>query len=111
MRGPLWSGNQALRISDPAILGGSMMGLLIGLGFVCVVWAIVAAILIAVDLSKRGVPVNVIWLRVMILKYLHEYSKLTREETGRVGPLFYHYVVPLNVALILVLIMAIRSWV
>jgi hypothetical protein len=67
----------------------------------CVIWAVVASVLIARDLHKRGVPVSFIWLRLMILKYLHQYSKITREETGRVGPLFYHYVVPLNVALVL----------
>ena len=53
---------------------------------------------------------SVVWLRLMILKYLHEYSKITREETGRVGPLFYHYVVPLNVALVVVIVLAIRTW-
>ena len=81
-----------------------------GLGVVCVIWAVVAAVLIAADLHKRGIPVSVIWLRVMILKYLHEYSKITREETGRVGPLFYHYVVPLNVALVIVVVLAIVWW-
>ena len=43
----------------------------------------------------------------MILKYLHQYSKITREEKGRVSPLFYHYVVPLNVALVLAVAMAV----
>ncbi|MFH1689768.1 MAG: hypothetical protein ABIE42_05965 [Candidatus Eisenbacteria bacterium] len=86
------------------------MEMLIGLGVVCVIWAVVAAILIAADLHKRGVKVSFVWLRLMILKYLHEYSKVTREETGRVGPLFYHYVVPLNVALVIVVVLAIVSW-
>jgi hypothetical protein len=86
------------------------MDYLMGLGVICVVWAVVAAILIASDLHKRGMAVSVIWLRLMILKYLHEYAKVTREETGRVGPLFYHYVVPLNVALVIVIVLAIVSW-
>ena len=74
------------------------------------IWAVVAAILIAADLSKRGISVSFVWLRLMILKYLHEYSKVTQEETGRVGPLFYHYVVPLNVALVIVVVLAIAHW-
>ena len=86
------------------------MGLLIALGLICAVWAVVAAILIASDLSRRGVSINIIWLRVMILKYLHEYSKLTREETGKVGPLFYHYVVPLNIALVVFILLAVFHW-
>ena len=84
------------------------MVVLIGLGAVCVVWAVVAAILISADLHRRGMAVSVVWLRLMILKYLHEYSRITREETGHVGPLFYHYVVPLNVALVIVEVLAIR---
>ena len=86
------------------------MEALIAIGAICVVWAVVAAVLIAADLQKRGVKVSLVWLRLMILKYLHEYSKVTREETGRVGPLFYHYVVPLNVALVVVVVLAVFSW-
>jgi hypothetical protein len=86
------------------------MGVLVVLALMCAVWAITASILIARDLDRRGVPVSILWLRVMILKYLHEYAKVTQEETGRVGPLFYHYVVPLNVALVLVIILAITFW-
>jgi hypothetical protein len=45
----------------------------------------------------------------MILRYLGEYRKVTLEETGRVGPLYYHYVyvIPLCVALVLVLILVV----
>lgn len=86
------------------------MGLLIAIGLSCVAWAVVAAVLIAANLHKRGVPISFVWLRFMVLKYLHEYAKLTREETGRVGPLFYHYVVPLNIALVLMIVIAIRYW-
>jgi hypothetical protein len=84
--------------------------LLLILALVCAIWAVTASIMIAADLQKRGVPVSFLWLRLMILKYLHEYAKITREQTGRVGPLFYHYVVPLNVALVLVVIVAIVGW-
>ena len=86
------------------------MGVLIAVGLICVVWAVVAAVLIAADVRRRGVSVSLVWLRLMILKYLHEYARLTREETGRVGPLFYHYVVPLNVALVIVVILAVSYW-
>jgi hypothetical protein len=86
------------------------MELIAGIGIVCVVWAVVAALLIVDYLSRRGVKVNFLWLRLLIIKYLHEYARVTREETGRVGPLFYHYVVPLNVALLIALVFAIASW-
>ena len=86
------------------------MGVLIAIGLVCVIWAVVAAVLLAADVRKRGVSVSFLWLRLMVLKYLHEYARLTREETGHVGPLFYHYVVPLNVALLIFIILAVRYW-
>jgi len=86
------------------------LGFLIAMGLICVIWAVVAAVLIAVNLHNRGVSTSILWLRLMVLRYLHEYARLTREETGRVGPLFYHYVVPLNVALVLVIVLAVRYW-
>lgn len=86
------------------------MEFLIVLGVICVVWAVVSAMLITANLHKRGFSISIVWLRLMVLKYLHEYAKLTREETGRVGPLFYHYVVPLNVALIVIIVLAVSYW-
>lgn len=75
----------------------------------CGVWAVVAAIMIARDLHRRGEPVSFFWLRLMILKYLADYSRVTTAETGRVGPLFYHYVVPLNIALVLAIVLVVIS--
>ncbi len=86
------------------------MGVLIAIALVCAVWAVVAAVLIAADVRRRGVPVSFVWLRLLIPRYLHEYARATREETGRVGPLFYHYVVPLNLALVVVVILAVSHW-
>ena len=87
------------------------MGLLLMIAAVlCAVWGVVAAILIAVDLKRRGVDVNFVWIRVLILKYLGQYAKITQDETGRIGPLFFHYVVPLNIALVLCIVLAIRGW-
>lgn len=87
-----------------------MFVVLASVAMLCVVWAVVAALLIANDLRKRGLPVSYLWLRLLILKYLHQYAKVTQEEMGRVGPLFYHYVVPLNIALVLCVVLAIRGW-
>jgi hypothetical protein len=80
------------------------------IGLICAGWSVVAAVLIARDVRSRGVRVSFLWLRLMILKYLYEYARLTREETGRVGPLFYHYVVPLNVALVIAVVFAVSQW-
>jgi hypothetical protein len=84
-----------------------MSAWLIGLIFVCGVWAVAANLLIARDLERRGVHVSYLWLRVMMLKYLSQYRRVTLEETGRVGSLFYHYVIPLNLALVLTIMLVI----
>jgi hypothetical protein len=81
------------------------MAILVGCLLVCALWSVAAAVLMARDLGRRGLPVSFVWMRLMILSYLHQYAKVTRQETGRIGPLFYHYVVPLNVALVLAVAM------
>jgi hypothetical protein len=87
-----------------------MFEVLSSVGLVCIAWGVVAALLIARDLERRGFSVNYIWLRLFIIQYLGQYAKTTQEETGRVGPLFYHYIVPLNVALIVFVVLAVRGW-
>ena len=82
-----------------------MTTLLVILILACGAWAVVASVLIARYLEKRGISVDFLWLRVMILKYLGQYREVTLKETQRVGPLFYHYVIPLSVALLLVIIL------
>ena len=84
-----------------------MSTVLIGLILVCGAWAVAASLLIARDLEKRGVHVSYLWLRVMILKYLSQYRQVTLQETGHVGSLFYHYVIPLNMALVLTIILVV----
>ena len=87
-----------------------MGNVLAALAVVCALWGVVGALLIVADLQKRGVKINFLWIRLLIIKYLGQYASITREETGRVGPLFYHYVVPLNIALVLCVILALRGW-
>lgn len=70
------------------------------LALLCVIWAVVAAICIAVELQRRNVPISWIWLRVLILRYVHQYKEITKKETGRTGPLFYHFVIAINLALV-----------
>jgi hypothetical protein len=63
-----------------------------------------AAMLIIGDRRRRGLPVNVPLLRLYVVPYAREYRRLTRAETGRTGPLFWHDVVPINLALALAIV-------
>jgi 4-hydroxybenzoate polyprenyltransferase len=70
------------------------------LAIVSAFWGIVSAVVIATSLSKRGVKINYIFLRILMLKYIHQYRKITIQENGRPGPWFYSFVVSMNLALI-----------
>jgi len=73
------------------------------------IWATIASMLILRFLEKHSIPVNFLFLRLLIFRYLGQYRKLTIEETGRVGNLFYHYVIAMNIALALILILIVHS--
>ena len=58
------------------------------------------------EVSKRGVKISILWLRLYVIKYMHQYKKMTKEETGKVGPLFYPCITAINLALVLAIIYA-----
>jgi hypothetical protein len=67
---------------------------------IAVVWFIVSSIMIVNELLKRGQKINFIFIKVLIPIYAHSYKKITFEETGKVGSLFYHWVIAINIALV-----------
>lgn len=74
--------------------------ILIGVAALAVVYHVVATMLIYDNLRRRGIPVSFLWLRLFAPKYAGQYKRLTTHETGRTGPLFYHWVVSINAALV-----------
>jgi hypothetical protein len=71
------------------------------LAFIAVIWYITAGIMIFTELQKRGEKVYFIFLNFLLPFYAHKYKKLTLEETGRTGSLFYHWLIAINTALVL----------
>jgi uncharacterized oligopeptide transporter (OPT) family protein len=63
-------------------------------------WGIVSSLVIASFLSKRGIKINYIFFKVLMIKYIHQYRKITMQENGRPGPWFYSFVISMNLALI-----------
>jgi hypothetical protein len=63
-------------------------------------WAAITSVRIYDYLRQKNVPVSFLWLRVLIPKYLSQYRDITLKETGRAGPLFYHFVISINLALL-----------
>ncbi len=76
-----------------------------GLAVCCVVWAVVAGLSAIRFCQRRGIHVNPVFLGIGMLNCLSQYRRLTRAETGHVGPLFYHYVIPINTALVIVVVL------
>lgn len=68
----------------------------------CGLWAGVSAVLLAGALERHGVRTPFPFWGVLVFRNLHRYSALTRNATGRIGPLFFSYVVAINAALVLV---------
>jgi hypothetical protein len=64
----------------------------------CVCLYVIFSIMIVHQLSKRGVKIN------FIIKYIHQYRKITLEETGKVGPLYYPCIISVNLALVLAIV-------
>jgi hypothetical protein len=76
-----------------------MSDVLLVLALVCVGIFVILSIMIVNEVSKRGVKISFLWLRLYIIKYVHQYRLLTKEETGKVGPLYYPCIIFVNLAL------------
>jgi hypothetical protein len=70
------------------------------LAFASVGLGVVFSIMIVHEVSKRGVKISFLWLRLYLIKYIHQYQQLTRKETGRPGPLYYPCIVSYQMALV-----------
>jgi hypothetical protein len=80
----------------------SLTILLAILAIIAVGWHVTAGIMIFIELQRRGEKVNFILIRFMLPIYINRYKKITFSETGKVGRLFYHWIISINTALVLV---------
>jgi hypothetical protein len=67
---------------------------------VAVIWYVTTTMLIYDALRKRDFNVNFLLLRLLAPKYASQYREITRKETGRTGPLFFHWIFSINTALV-----------
>ncbi len=81
-----------------------MANALLILALVFVGLFVVFSIMIVRDLSKRGVKISFFWLRIYLIKYIHQYKQLTLKETGKIGPLYYPCIISVNMALVLAIL-------
>jgi hypothetical protein len=60
--------------------------------------------IIVSKLSRKGVKINIIFLRLLFPKYVHQYKKMVSLETGKESPLYYVWLVSINLALVLYIV-------
>ena len=89
--------------------GGEMetSDIFLALALASIAWGVVSAIMITSYLSARGTRINILFFRIMVLKYIHQYHELTKKERGKPGPWFYSYIASMNLALAFAIIGAI----
>ena len=84
--------------------GEAMSTLFFILALISIVCGIAASVMIASFLSKRGVRINYLFIRLFIFRYVRQYRKITMEETGKPGPLFYWFITSWNLALVFAIV-------
>jgi len=77
-----------------------MFSLFMSLAIFCAIVNIVFSALILDKLRKRNIKINYFLIRLLLPKYVYQYKKITREESGEVGGLFYGWIVSIDAALI-----------
>jgi hypothetical protein len=89
----------------------TISGVLLTIAVLCAIWATASAMLITRMLDRRGLNTPLPLIRLFLFRNLERYTEITRRETGKVGLLFYSYIIPINAALVLTLVaLAFRSF-
>jgi hypothetical protein len=70
----------------------------------CAIWTALMSVLITADLNKRGIKTSWPLMRWYFFRNLRLYREQTLKASGRVGPLFYGFVVSINAVWILLLL-------
>ncbi len=88
----------------------STVDILMIIALVCIVWSITALMIISGKVSKSGTRIHLFLITLLFFRYISMYEDLTRKEKGRPGQLIYHFVIPLWIALILVIVWILLSF-
>jgi len=84
-----------------------MSNILFGIALISVIWGVISAMVMINYITRRGRKVNFLLIRLFIFKYINQYYKLTKKETGKPGIWFYFYIAAMNLALVCAIIGAI----
>jgi ABC-type transport system involved in cytochrome c biogenesis permease component len=82
----------------------NLSNLFLYLALAAMIFNVVVTMIIISKLSRRGVKINIIFLRLLFPKYVHQYKKMVTQETGRESSLYYIWLVSINLALVLCIV-------
>jgi len=87
----------------------NFQNVLIAIAVIAIIWHVVVTLIVCDWLSKRGVKINWVFIRFLYPGYVARYRRMVLSETGHDAPLFYHWVVSVNIALIAVVVTVILA--
>ena len=88
----------------------NVFDILMIIALACIVWSLTALMLISVKVSRNISGVHFLLITLLFFRYISVYEDLTKKEKGKTGPLLYHFVIPLWIALVLVIIWILLSF-
>jgi len=75
--------------------------ILITIGVLSIIVYLLSTIMIYNFLEKRDEKIeSFIFIRLFIFRYVNNYKRITKNETGKVGYLFYSWLISINAALL-----------
>ncbi len=78
--------------------------ILVVLAAACAMWGGITAGRIGHELQQRGIAVNWFLMKIQMIGWIGRYRKLTTEERGRPGNLYWQFVTAMNCALVLAIL-------
>lgn len=78
---------------------GSLGTVFLVLALPCAIIGVVLMVAMTIGVQARGNKINWVLLRLLVLKYVSDYRSITIKESGRPGPLFYPFLISINLAL------------
>lgn len=79
------------------------------IAILAVIWYTITTLQIYDFLQKHSIKVNFLLLRFFAPSYANQYKRITQQQNGKTGELFYHWIISINIALLAVILIIISN--
>jgi hypothetical protein len=83
---------------------GAFSAVFLVLAILCAAVGVALMMAMTGVVQAHGQKISWVFLRLYVLKYINDYRNLTTKRLGRPGPLFYPFIVFMNLALLFALL-------